>query len=167
MTAVGSSPSIRTSTPADRSARSGATIGLDGDVLNWRQRYTRLLTVTDVVVVVWAAAGAHFVRSSLRPTSDADPYAVPHLTTTGAVIALWLLVLAIFDTRTSKVIGFGSEEYKRVLQATFVVFALVAMTSYLFGLDLPRSYLLIVMPAGSGRPAGQSLDLATLAARPA
>ena len=42
----------------------------------------------------------------------------------------------------------GSLEYKRVINATFAVFGLVAILSYLFQLELPRSYLLVMMPAG-------------------
>jgi exopolysaccharide biosynthesis polyprenyl glycosylphosphotransferase len=117
--------------------------------LDWRQRYTRYLAVTDLFVIIWAAAGAHFVQSSISHSSrEVDPFAPRYLATTGAVVLLWALVLSVFDSRSAKVIGFGSEEYKRVLNATFVVFALVTMVSYLFRLDLPRSYLLVVMPAG-------------------
>jgi exopolysaccharide biosynthesis polyprenyl glycosylphosphotransferase len=117
--------------------------------LDWRQRYTRYLGVTDLFVIIWAAAGSHFVQSSItRSTTEMDPFAPKSFSTTAAVIVLWALMLSVFDSRDSKVIGFGAEEYKRVLNATFVVFALVTMVSYLFRLELPRSYLLVVMPAG-------------------
>ncbi len=119
------------------------------NVLDWRQRYTSYLAVTDLFVIIWAAAGAHFAQSSIMHSPrEVNPFAQSYLATTGAVVLLWVLVLSVFDSRDAKVIGFGSEEYKRLLNATFVVFALVAMVSYLFRLDLPRSYLLVVMPAG-------------------
>ena len=34
------------------------------------------------------------------------------------------------------------------MHATLVVFGLIAIAAYLFQLDLPRSYLLVMMPAG-------------------
>ena len=124
---------------SDRSTRAGLT---------WRQRYGRYLAVTDLLIVLWASAGAHLVQLSI--SSDRNPFRLSSLATSAAIVLLWLLVLSIFDTRDSKVIGFGSDEYKRVLNATLVVFGLVAMVSYLFQLNLPRGYLLAVLPAGAG-----------------
>ncbi len=118
--------------------------------LNWRHRYARSLAVTDFLVIVWAAAGAHFAQSSISEAvrGHIDPFAPQYIVTTVAVVALWVLTLAVFDSRDGKIVGFGSEEYKRVLNATFVVFALCTMVSYLFQLPFSRSYLVVVMPAG-------------------
>lgn len=118
--------------------------------LTWRQRYARYLGLTDLLVIVWAAAGAHFAQAmiSLELRGPIDPFSTSSLVTSGAVVTLWVLMLAVFDTRDAKVVGFGAEEYKRVLNATFVVFALYTMVSYLFQLPFSRSYLLVVMPAG-------------------
>ncbi len=116
----------------------------------WRQRYARYLALTDLFVIIWAAAGAHFAQSIISSglRGPIDPFSVDAIVTSGAVVLLWILLLAVFDTRDAKVVGFGSEEYKRVLNATFVVFALYTMVSYLFQLPFSRSYLLVVMPAG-------------------
>ncbi len=117
--------------------------------LDWRQRYGRYLAVTDLFVIIWAAAGAHIVQSAISGNSKfAAPLSPAFLSTTAAVVVLWALMLAVFDSRDFKVVGFGSDEYKRVLNATFVVFAVVVMISYLFELALPRGYLLVAMPAG-------------------
>jgi exopolysaccharide biosynthesis polyprenyl glycosylphosphotransferase len=118
--------------------------------LSWRQRYARYLALTDLLVIIWAAAGAHFAQSiiSLGLRGTIDPFGIDSIITSGAVVLLWILLLAVFDTRDAKVVGFGSEEYKRVLNATFVVFALYTMVSYLFQLPFSRSYLVVVMPAG-------------------
>ncbi len=135
--------------PGRRNARAFVT-RIDNDrTMGWRQRFGRYLAVTDLFVIVWAAAGAHFVSSTVsRSFAQKGPFAPTFVATTAAVVLLWALMLSVFDARSAKVIGFGSDEYKRVLNSTFVVFALVAMAAYLFRLDLPRSYLLVVMPAG-------------------
>lgn len=118
--------------------------------LNWRQRYSRYLATTDLLIIVWAAAGAHFAQVSISESlrGAIDPFSAASILTSVAVVVLWVLVLAVFDSRDAKIVGFGSEEYKRVLNATFVVFALYTMVSYLFQLPFSRSYLLVVMPAG-------------------
>jgi len=117
--------------------------------MGWRRRYARLVAVTDLMVILWAAAGAVFVRISLSGApSTVDPFTPRFLISTAAIVVLWMTMLSIVESRDAKVIGFGFEEYKRVLNATFVAFAVVAMGSYLFRLNLPRSYLLVVMPAG-------------------
>lgn len=119
------------------------------DRLDWRQRYSRYTAVTDLLVMVWAAAGAHMVQSSsLFAGVRLSPVNPGFIATSAGIVVLWLVILQLFESRDAKITGLGAEEYKRVLNATFVVFAIVAMVSYLFKLELPRSYLLIVMPAG-------------------
>jgi len=44
--------------------------------------------------------------------------------------------------------GYGAIEYHRVIQATFAVFGMAAIASYLLKVDLPRSCLLVMMPVG-------------------
>ncbi|UUZ57644.1 hypothetical protein [Nocardioides sp. B-3] len=44
--------------------------------------------------------------------------------------------------------GHGTEEYRRVVVATFRVFAVLAMLSLMFKVDASRSYLAIALPVG-------------------
>jgi exopolysaccharide biosynthesis polyprenyl glycosylphosphotransferase len=64
------------------------------------------------------------------------------------LVGAWLVALAVSGSRDPKAVGHGPVEYKRVIQASLSVFGLVAIGSYLFQLDLPRSYLVIMLPAG-------------------
>lgn len=128
-------------------ARELAAVGMAPTASVWRQKFTRRIALTDFFIMLWAAAGAHFLHANIS-FSGSGPFAVKHLVTTGAILILWAVCLAAVGSRDAKIVGFGTEEYKRVLNATFIVFALVTMAGYLFKLDLPRSYLLIVMPAG-------------------
>ena len=65
---------------------------------------------------------------------------------TGVLLVVWLFALTWFGSRDQKTIGYGAVEYRRVIQATFAVFGVAAIASYLFKLELPRSYLLVMMP---------------------
>jgi exopolysaccharide biosynthesis polyprenyl glycosylphosphotransferase len=99
------------------------------------------------MIILWAVAGAHLL-DGLSDFAMANPLDGQAVATSGAIVVLWLLVLSIFDSRDGKVVGFGAEEYKRVLNASLVVFGIVAMVSYLFRLNLPRGYAVFVLPAG-------------------
>jgi len=46
------------------------------------------------------------------------------------------------------VLGFGSEEYGRVIRASLWLFATIALISYLFKLEIARGYIAIAFPLG-------------------
>jgi len=57
-------------------------------------------------------------------------------------------VMAIYRTRSPRVIGDGAEEYRRVVSATLFVFGSVAILSMLLKLEVARGYLAIALPIG-------------------
>ena len=65
-----------------------------------------------------------------------------------ALIAVWLCALAIFRTRSPRVIGAGLEEYRLVVSATVWTFGAVAMVTLLARVDVARGYLAVAMPLG-------------------
>ena len=115
----------------------------------WTTKYARRLASTDVLAVGWAGVGAHAVHlGSLTTRVSRDPDSTWFAILTVSLCVLWLLSLQASGTREGSVIGHGPEEYKRVFQSTFGFFGLVAICSYVFDLHLPRSYVLVMMPAG-------------------
>lgn len=112
----------------------------------WEHQYIDRLRVTDLVVVVAAVALAQLIRfGELRTESTAM------LSYTGVSVALaglWIAFLAIFRTRSPRVIGNGAEEYRRIVSATFRLFGLIAILSLLFKIDIARLYLAIALPVG-------------------
>src|SRR4029078_3374835 len=85
---------------------------------------------------------------TLQPVVLGEPTYLPYWALTLALLLVWALALSWNGSRDPKSIGYGPLEYKRIIQATFAVFGVAAISSYLFRLELPRSYLLIMMPAG-------------------
>ena len=114
-------------------------------------RLRRRLVVGDVVAVTWAVAGAHLtVHGWLADAGDTfvwrlDPTFV--MASLGVGLA-WVTLLWLSETRHPVVLGAGSEEYRRVLSATFRLVALVAVVSYLTQTPVGRGYLLLVIPVG-------------------
>jgi exopolysaccharide biosynthesis polyprenyl glycosylphosphotransferase len=114
---------------------------------DWEQGYVDGLRVTDFVVVVAAVAIAHFVRFG---GADVDvPLTTASYTILSFVLAaLWITFLAIFRTRSPRVLGTGAEEYRRIITATFRLFGTVAILALVLRLDLARGYLAIALPVG-------------------
>ena len=115
----------------------------------WSDVYGRRLLVSDLIAVIWGAAGVHLVHTEGMTSSLArDPMSLRSLGVTFLLAAAWLVLLDWWGTRDGKVIGHGPEEYKRVVNASLAVFGALAIAAYLLNLNVPRSYLLIMMPAG-------------------
>jgi exopolysaccharide biosynthesis polyprenyl glycosylphosphotransferase len=117
--------------------------------LRWRQRYASVLLISDLGVLGVAMAAAQLSRfgtdeTFVRTTEGALPYSV-----LGVVVALaWWVSLQFHRTRSHRVVGHGVEEYRRVVVATFRVFAVLAMLSLMFKVDASRGYLAIAAPVG-------------------
>ena len=113
----------------------------------WEDQYIRRLRITDVVAVIASVALAQIVRfGDVEVTS-----VLSTMTYTGVSIILagvWIAFLAIFRTRSTRVIGTGAEEYRRIVSATFRLFGVIAIASLLFKIGFARLYLAIALPVG-------------------
>lgn len=61
---------------------------------------------------------------------------------------IWWLFLSIWRSRDAKVLGAGSEEYKRVTASSLYLFGSVAIVSYAFSLPTARGYIGVALPTG-------------------
>ncbi|MCQ1957265.1 sugar transferase [Arthrobacter sp. zg-Y826] len=116
---------------------------------NWRERYARLLALVDASVVLWAMSGALILRFGTTRrqewiTTDGEPY----IAVTVLLAAVWWIMLSLWGSRDITILGYGTEEYKRILSASFWLFGLVATVSYVFQLDTARGYVALALPAG-------------------
>lgn len=114
----------------------------------WQRQYAAKLRITDSLVVCGAVALAHYVRfgPTLSPPGYPDYY-VPGFSV--LFISIWLLALAGFHSRSSRLTGTGIEEYRRVLSASFGTFGALAIVTLLLKLDIARGYLAVALPTGA------------------
>ncbi|CAM3158858.1 sugar transferase [Prescottella defluvii] len=106
--------------------------------------------MVDTAIVGLAVAAAQIVRFGTTTESVAAG-AISGLSYTMMSVGLaglWIAMLAIHRTRSTRVIGAGAEEYRRIGAATFQLFGLIAMVSLLFRVDIARGYLAIAFPVG-------------------
>ncbi|MEU3471916.1 hypothetical protein [Rhodococcus sp. NPDC006774] len=103
--------------------------------------------MTDVVVVALSVGLAQIVR--FGGAESTGLLSTMSYTGLSVVIAgVWIAFLAIFRTRSPRVIGNGAEEYRRIVSATFRLFGVIAIVSLLFRIDIARLYLAIALPVG-------------------
>jgi exopolysaccharide biosynthesis polyprenyl glycosylphosphotransferase len=116
----------------------------------WGQRYSTRLIVTVFLALLFASAVVDVIRFPARNAEGPIDQYLSDAAMTVALLVIWLLALTWIGTRDRRSIGYGPVEYRRVVHATFVVFGLVAIASYMWKLELPRSYLSVMMPVGLG-----------------
>ena len=114
----------------------------------WSERYVRRLFVTDLLALVLAAAALHLIDPPALQTGALDGTPFTFVLFTAAVLVGWMLALDWFGSRDANAVGYGAVEYKRVLHATFAVFGMLAIASYFLKLELPRTYVLLLLPLG-------------------
>lgn len=114
----------------------------------WQSRYARRLVALDAVAVVGAVGLAQWVRFGGLNGSIASYREIDYTVVSAFIASAWLLALSINHSRSSRVIGSGTEEYRRVWLATLSVFGGVAIISMLLKLEVARGYLMIALPTG-------------------
>ena len=64
------------------------------------------------------------------------------------IVVVWMVTLGIYGTRSTRILGNGLEETRRVLASTVSVFGVMAVFSMIFQVDIARGYLALALPAG-------------------
>ncbi|MBO0896448.1 sugar transferase [Arthrobacter sunyaminii] len=116
---------------------------------DWRRRYTRILAWADALAVLWAMAGALVLRFGTASGQELVSAAgQPYILVTLLLSGVWWCMLGLWGSRETTFMGHGTEEYKRLLSASFWLFGLVAVVSYIFQLETARGYVALALPAG-------------------
>jgi exopolysaccharide biosynthesis polyprenyl glycosylphosphotransferase len=114
---------------------------------SWQLKYPRRLQVIDGAVVIWAVAGAYIVRFGIADNTN-DIRDGEYLVLSVLLAAAWWLMLGFWGTREQRILGAGSEEYKRIFAASGWLFGIVAVVSYALRFDTARGFVGLAFPAG-------------------
>lgn len=122
----------------DSQARTAGTT-VNAPAREWRRRFTWRLAATDLAIILAVcSAGALTV-----------PGRTPQITIEVVDVAIfWMILLALYRTRSPQRIGAGSMEYKRVVDATVVTAGWTAMVIVVTGSLDARWMLIVVFPVG-------------------
>ena len=120
---------------------------------DWRRILARRIWVTDLFIIILAVVGAQLIRfESFGATIAAGPdnalSSISYTAMSCVLVIAWMWVLALSDARSSRVVGSGTFEYRRVADASLRVFGAVAIIAFLLRVDVARGYLLVSLPLG-------------------
>ena len=116
----------------------------------WQGTYARWLALSDLIAIVAAVGFAQWFRFGSAPSGGALALlrSITYLEVSAAIVIGWMAALSINGARSTRVIGSGVEDYRRVWWATISTFGTVAIISMLFKLELARGYLMVALPLG-------------------
>ncbi|WP_275775920.1 sugar transferase [Paenarthrobacter sp. Y-19] len=103
----------------------------------------------DAAVIAWAVIGAFGVRFGFSDISTQDIRDADYIVLSAVLAVAWWLMLEVWGSREAKILGSGSEEYKRVIAASAWLFGFVAVFSYALKIDTARGYVGLAFPAGA------------------
>ncbi|MDR6414881.1 sugar transferase [Pseudarthrobacter sulfonivorans] len=115
---------------------------------NWRRRSSRRLRMVDAFVVIWAVVGAFLIRFGLDPDFNSSSQDAAYVWFSVVLAGAWWLMLGAWNSRQSRILGSGPDEYKRVAAASLWLFGIVAIVSYVFRIDTARGYVGLALPVG-------------------
>lgn len=118
---------------------------------SWARPLKARLLATDVLVVLISVVLAQVLRfgvsdEELRLSGMQSFYWIISL----VLASLWMISLAMSQSRALPVLGVGNDEYRRVINATMATFGIVAICAMLLKMDIARGYLAIALPIGLG-----------------
>lgn len=120
---------------------------------DWRNRYARGLLLTDFLVLIWVVFGTQILwfgigAADVAIREDSRLSAFSYWSFSAVLVVVWTWSLGFLESRNHRIIGSGSEEYKRIFHASVRLFGVVAIVAFLFRIDVARGYLLVAFPAG-------------------
>jgi exopolysaccharide biosynthesis polyprenyl glycosylphosphotransferase len=74
------------------------------------------------------------------------PYVVPYLLVSLALPVVWMCAVALHRAYEPRMIGVGSEEFRRILQSGVALTASTAIGSYVTKTDVARGYVVLALP---------------------
>ncbi|TFD52137.1 sugar transferase [Cryobacterium frigoriphilum] len=114
----------------------------------WAARYRHKLRLTDVGVIIGVVGIALIAVTSIDAAAPAATLPDAHWLIPIGVAATWIITLGAFHTRGPRVVGVGSTEYKRVVNASALTFGLLAITFLVLQVESSRVYFLVAFPLG-------------------
>jgi len=105
------------------------------------------LVAADAIVLVGGGLVAQLVRFGSTSTRLSGTVAhIPYLLVSALLAPLWILTLVMSGVYGSETLGAGTEEYRRILDASVRFVGGMAVLAYLLRIDLSRIFLALVGP---------------------
>ena len=108
--------------------------------------YATRAVIWDAVAITAAAAIGFILRWTIPYNVDISD--LTYVFFALVVIVSWISVLVLRGAYDTRILGVGSEEFKRIIGASALVFAAIAVVAFALKLDLSRGFVLITFVVG-------------------
>jgi len=119
-----------------------------GSSLDWKPNLRRNIATADLIALILTLVFILSVRFPETWRGDLTDYEIRNIVLALLVLGFWLFFLWFNGSRDTNILGFGADEYKKLINATLLSFTSVAFVSYIFKLEISRLFVLSVFPFG-------------------
>lgn len=117
----------------------------------WAGHYRRLLWVTDAAVLCIVAIAAQLFRFGGNSSEiEVGRSGFDYGSLSVGIAVAWMTALGVYRSRDPRVVGIGTDEYKRVISATVTLLGVMAIAFLVFKVDVARGYFALAVPLGVG-----------------
>ncbi|WP_353850586.1 sugar transferase [Solwaraspora sp. WMMA2056] len=116
-------------------------------VLHARQRaYVRAIAALDMSILCTAVLAGYLVRFG---TEEATGAALSYVLVTPCLLIAWLASLKLLRCYDDRVLGYGADEYRRVITASLRLAGTVAIIGYVANVGISRGFLAVAFSVGT------------------
>jgi exopolysaccharide biosynthesis polyprenyl glycosylphosphotransferase len=119
-----------------------------GSSLNWKPNLRKNISIIDFFSLLFAVTLILTLRFPQTWQGELSAYEIRNIFLALLVLVSWLFFLWFNGSRDTNILGFGADEYKRLINATLFSFTSIAFISYIFKLEISRAFILLVFPFG-------------------
>ncbi|WP_207345965.1 sugar transferase [Arthrobacter sp. E3] len=128
-----------------------ASVAATGHVsaASWSSRYANRLRLSDALLSTGVVSVAYVWRLAARDHQGSLVGSeLAYLWISLSIVLLWNVDLEWCRSREKRVFGSGVAEYRRVVQATFRAFGIMAMLLIVFQVGISRGFFAVALPLG-------------------
>ena len=119
-----------------------------GSALDWKPNLRKNIAIADLVTLILTLVLILSLRFPETWRGELTNYEIRNIVLALIVLISWLFFLWFNGSRDTNILGFGADEYKKLINATLFSFTFVAFVSYIFKLEFSRLFVLSVFPFG-------------------
>jgi exopolysaccharide biosynthesis polyprenyl glycosylphosphotransferase len=119
-----------------------------GSSLDWQPNLRKNIATVDLVSLIFTLVFILSVRFPEIWRGELTNYEIRNIGLALLVLISWVFFLWFNGSRDTNILGFGADEYKKLINATLLSFTSVAFVSYIFKLEISRLFVLSVFPFG-------------------
>lgn len=120
----------------------------EGSSIEWKPKLRREIGFVDFFVLLIVTIVNLRIRFPQIWIDNLTNYEVRNIVIAFLILFSWLFFLWFNGSRDTNILGFGADEYKRLINAALFSFTFIAFISYIFKLEISRGFVLLVFPIG-------------------